>query len=197
MKKILKILLVFILVLGFSACGKSNNKGNEKVKVYMFEAGGCPYCEKQFDYLTKLNGYGTKFEVIRKELYVDHINWVIGKDYDLGEATATEFFKKGFTEASANGTPFVVISDLYAATGYSEELESVIDVAYKEGDRDIVGCLAEGNKCEIRESLSDTDKKINNLERIFTLHFIIIYVLLGSIIIYFVIDKARIKKKKN
>ena len=117
---------------------------NEKVKVYIFEAGGCPYCEAQVEYLEKLSGYGKKFEIVRKELYVDHINWEIGKDYNLGKKTAELFQEHGFEDANINGTPFVVISNVYAVTSYSTDLEDIIDQAYKKGHVDVVGCLDKG-----------------------------------------------------
>ena len=95
MKKIFSVLLVFLLVLGFSGCGKSS-KNDGKVKVYIFEAGGCPYCEAQMEYFKSLDGYDKTFEVIVKELYVDHIDWAQGKDYALGVKVANAFFDAGF-----------------------------------------------------------------------------------------------------
>ncbi len=139
-KKPIKVLLVFILVLGFTGCGSKKNDG--KVKVYIFEAGGCPYCEAEVEYLKKLPGYGSKFEIIIKELYVDHIDWEPGKDYELGKEVATQFNEAGFEDAAYTGTPFVVISDLYAAASYSTDLEAIINKAAEEGDKDIVSCIA-------------------------------------------------------
>ncbi len=115
------------------------------VKVYVFEAGGCPYCEMELEYLKGLASYGEKFVIVKKELYVDHENWAHGADYDLGVTVATEFKEAGFSEASYSGTPFVVISDVYAATNYSEDLESYIDKAYEKGDKDVVKCIEDGN----------------------------------------------------
>lgn len=116
-----------------------------KVKVYLFEAGGCPYCEAEMDYLKNLDSYNKKFEVIRKELYVDHVNWENGKDYDLGVKVANVFNEAGFENATYQATPFVVISDLYAASNYNTSLEDIINKAYEEGDKDIVSCIANGN----------------------------------------------------
>ena len=64
MKKILN-LIVFFLVIGIVPVS-----AKEKVKVYIFEAGGCPYCEAEIEYLEGLDSYGEKFEIVRKELYV-------------------------------------------------------------------------------------------------------------------------------
>ncbi len=147
MKSIKKFLFVIILLL---ILGVSKVYAKEKVKVYIFEAGGCPYCEAQIEYLKKLPGYGTKFEIIIKELYVDHIDWEYGKDYDLGVKVAEAFYKEGFTNASYYGTPFVVISDIYAETTYSESLDKIIDAAYQEGDKDAVSCIAQGKTNCIR-----------------------------------------------
>jgi thiol-disulfide isomerase/thioredoxin len=114
------------------------------VKVYVFEAGGCPYCEKEMEYLTSLSSYNKKFEIITKELYIDHVDWEHGKDYDLGYAVATYFKRLGFSNASYEGTPFVVISDVYAAATYSTDLENYINEAYNAGDKDIVGQIERG-----------------------------------------------------
>ena len=116
------------------------------VKVYMFEAGGCPYCEQELAYLQSLESYGTKFTVVSKELYVDHNTWAQGEDYELGQEVAKAFNAAGFTQAKANGTPMIIISDVYASTGYDDNLEEVIDLAYQEGDKDVVSCIANGGK---------------------------------------------------
>ena len=137
MKKIITFIIAFVVMIGFV-----NAEG--KVKVYMFEAGGCPYCEAQEEYLKGLAGYGKTFELVKKELYVDHVDWKQGKDYALGKAVAEAFNEAGFEDASYEGTPFVVISDLYAAASYNTELEDIITLAYEEGDRDVVSCIKSG-----------------------------------------------------
>ena len=121
----------------------------DKVKVYIFEAGGCPWCERQKEYLKGLESYGKKFVIVTKELYVDHINWQEGKDYELGKKVAEAFNEAGFADATYNGTPLVIISDLYAASAYSESLEKYINQAYELKDKDIVSCLAEKDDCPI------------------------------------------------
>lgn len=140
MKKIKSLLLVAVLSF---ALFTANVFAKDKVKVYIFEAGGCPYCEAEIEYLKKLDSYDEKFEIIEKELYVDHVDWEEGKDYDLGVKVAEAFQKKGYSDASYQGTPFVVISNLYAAASYSESLEDVINEAYEAGDQDVVGCFAD------------------------------------------------------
>lgn len=196
MKKILKVLLVFILVFSFTACG-SKKSNSDKVKVYIFYAGGCPYCEAQTEYLKGLEDYDKTFEIVEKELYVDHVNWEPGKDYDLGAKVATAFQEAGFTDASYYGTPFVVISDIYAKAAYSTDLEDVIKQAYDEGDNDVVACYEKGNKCEIREKLSETDKKIKDLEKKYDLEFFIAYSLLALTIIYIVYSNVKGNKSNN
>ena len=142
MKKIKVLLLIVFALMLFVP--KVN--AQEKVKVYLFEAGGCPWCEKETQYLEGLSGYNETFEVIHKELYVDHETWAQGADYELGFQVATLFNEAGFEDASYQGTPFVVISDLYAAAAYSTSLESIINQAYEEGDKDVVGCVAAGGE---------------------------------------------------
>lgn len=135
MKKLLVILCAILLMV-------STVKAEDKVKVYMFEAGDCPYCEAEMEYLQSLEGYNKTFEVVRKELYVDHVNWAEGKDYELGKKVAETFEFAGYEEASYLSTPFVVISDIYAVAGYNTELESIIAIAASEGDKDAVSCIA-------------------------------------------------------
>jgi thiol-disulfide isomerase/thioredoxin len=140
MKK--KILCLFFALLLIVPVLTLSAKEKEKVKVYIFEAGGCPYCEAEIEYLKKLDSYNKKFTIERRELYVDHVDWEQGKDYELGKAVAEKFQKDGFEDASYLGTPFVVISDVYAAATYSTDLETYINKAYKAGDKDVVNQIA-------------------------------------------------------
>ena len=144
MKKVKSLLLVAVLSFVLFT---SNVFAKDKVKVYIFEAGGCPYCEAEVEYLKGLDSYNDKFEIVMKELYVDHVDWEQGKDYELGVKVAEAFQSKGYDQASYQGTPFVVISNIYAAASYSESLESVINEAYEAGDEDIVGCFEDGKDC--------------------------------------------------
>lgn len=158
-RKLFVILFTLFLFLPLSVFADS------KVKVYIFEAGGCTFCEKQQTYLKGLDGYNKTFEVVTKELYVDHIKWEHGKDYDLGVKTAKVFKEAGFNNASYNSTPFVVISDLYASSSYNSNLESVINEAYKKGDKDIVSCIDKdqngGYSCL---NLSEDDTEEDNID---------------------------------
>lgn len=160
MKKILLSLIVGIMVLL-----PMTVKAEGKVKVYIFEAGGCPYCELEEEYLEGLSSYGEKFEIVKKELYIDHIDWEKGKDYELGYRVATAFYQAGFEDASYQGTPFVVISDLYAAAAYSQNLESVINTAYEQGDKDVVSCIAEGRENCLEGVVTPTDPIVTEEEK--------------------------------
>ena len=152
-----KVLLLFALLLMIPI--SINAEG--KVKVYVFEAGDCPYCEAELEYLKTIDQ--DKIEIVRKELYIDHVDWEPGKDYELGVKVADAFKNAGFTNATYTSTPFVVISDLYAVSGYSTSLDSVIDYAYKEGDMDAVSCIESGEEGCIRDiedvSFTSSDRK--------------------------------------
>ena len=115
----------------------------DKVKVYVFFAGGCPACEAQMEYLEGLDGYNKTFEVIEKELYIDHIDWKQGADYDLGVKVADAFYAAGY-DATVQATPLVVISDSYAVNSYNPNLETVINQVAETGDKDIVGAIEAG-----------------------------------------------------
>ena len=118
------------------------------VKVYMFEAGGCPYCEAATAFLESLDTYNTKFTLIHKSTYIDHYDFEPDVDYDLTQEVSQAFIYAGFRNAKFSGTPYIVISDVYAASGYSEsigqQLVDVIDLVYQEGDKDVVSCIANG-----------------------------------------------------
>lgn len=147
-KKILIIFMAAFLVLLPINARSVNAEEGQKVKVYIFEAGGCPFCEQEKEYLKSLDSYGEKFEIVEKELYVDHVEWAQGADYELGKKVATAFKEAGFKDAEYNATPLVIISDLYAAATYSEDLEEIIDEAYEKGDKDVVGCYENnGTNC--------------------------------------------------
>ena len=146
-KKIFGVLIVLLLMIPLVSLS-AKEKAKSKVKVYVFEAGGCPYCEAEVEYLKGLDSYNKKFTIELRELYIDHVNWEMGRDYELGKAVAEKFQKEGFEDASYQGTPFVVISDLYAAATYSTDLESYINKAYKNGDKDVVNQIAKKLKVE-------------------------------------------------
>ena len=178
MKKRILALLTLILFIPTLVNAK------EKVKVYMFEAGGCPYCEKEEEYLKGLDGYGKTFTIVKKELYVDHVDWAEGKDYELGKKVADAFKNAGFEDATHEATPFVVISDLYAASAYSTSLESLINEAYEKGDKDIVQCYANGkDNCldHLKKDTSSSSKNYTPIIVITSLIILITYLVKSSI----------------
>ena len=156
MKRLLIVICAFLLMI-------STVNAEGKVKVYMFEAGECPYCEAEMEYLQSLEGYNKTFEVIRKELYVDHVEWKEGKDYELGKKVAETFEFAGYEDASYLSTPFIVISDVYAVAGYNTELESVINAVAEEGDKDAVSCIAADKDDCIRLDVNITASAKNAL----------------------------------
>lgn len=182
-KKVLFALISALLILPVIAKADDN-----LVKVYIFEAGGCPYCEAEIEYLEGLDSYNKKFTIVTKELYVDHVDWEQGADYQLGVKVANAFKNASFCDASYTGTPFVVISNLYAATGYNTDLESIINEAYEAGDKDIVSCLENGNTdCQIKdETTTKTVTKDSDIA--------IIVLIIVSVVIYLV--KSTYDKKE-
>lgn len=176
-KKILALLTLILFV-------PSLVNAKEKVKVYMFEAGGCPYCEKEEEYLKGLDGYDKTFTIVKKELYVDHVDWAEGKDYELGKKVADAFNSVGFEDATYEATPFVVISDLYAASAYSTSLESIINEAYENGDKDIVQCYADGkDNCldHLKKDTTSSSKSYTPIIVITGLVILITYLVKSSI----------------
>lgn len=168
-KKILALLTLILFV-------PTLVNAKEKVKVYMFEAGGCPYCEKEEEYLKGLDGYDKTFTIVKKELYVDHVDWAEGKDYELGKKVANAFNSVGFEDATYEATPFVVISDLYAASAYSTSLESIINEAYENGDKDIVQCYADGKDNCLDHLKKDTTSSSKNYTPIIVITGLVILI---------------------
>ena len=193
-RKLFALLFALMIIMPVSAFAK------EKVKVYMFEAGGCPYCEKEMEYLKGLDGYNKTFTVEVKELYVDHVDWAEGKDYSLGKTVAEAFKNAGFEDATYQGTPFVVISDLYAASAYSTSLESIINQAYEEGDKDIVKCYADG-KTDCLDHLTETDTTSSSSNTwvivVTGLIILITYLIKSSVDTNNIIKSLNSKKSKN
>lgn len=155
MKKVLTFLVISLFLLPIMV------RADEKVKVYLFYAGGCPGCEKMEEFLTGLDDYNKTFTLEKKELYVDHVNWAQGKDYNLGVQVADAFTKAGF-DAKANSTPFLVISDLFTTNSYApsklDTIKNVINEAYETGDKDVVGCIEQGGTNCIEEKIIETKK---------------------------------------
>lgn len=174
---VILVLMVMLIVPSVSA------KNKEKVKVYIFEAGGCPYCEAEIEYLKGLSSYNKKFEIVQKELYVDHVDWEQGKDFALGKEVADAFYQAGFTDASYQGTPFVVISNVYAAAAYSQDLENIINDVYKKGDKDIVKCFEEGN--------DNCARKIKGFKLNIDYKFVITTLLLVGMIVVYVVKSNK------
>ena len=195
-KKLLSVLFTLLLLIPLGI----NAEEKEKVKVYMFEAGGCPYCEAEVEYLKGLEGYNKTFTIEIKELYIDHVDWKPGKDYDLGVKVANGFLNAGFTDASYQGTPFVVISDLYAASAYSTSLESVINEAYEKGDKDIVSCYADGKE-DCLNHLAKEDNKVTDNDSATGANTWVVVVMgllvIGTIIVKSTIDTNRIVEAIN
>ena len=195
-KKLLSVLFTLLLLIPLGI----NAEEKEKVKVYIFEAGGCPYCEAEVEYLKGLEGYNKTFTIEIKELYIDHIDWKPGKDYDLGVKVANGFLNAGFTDASYQGTPFVVISDLYAASAYSTSLESVINEAYEKGDKDIVSCYADGKE-DCLNHLAKEDNKVTDNDSATGANTWVVVVMgllvIGTIIVKSTIDTNRIVETIN
>ena len=187
MKKLKYLIIVIILF----AVGLIffNKDGNNIVKVYIFEAGGCPACEKELAYLKSLESYERDFTIVRKELYIDHEDFEEGKDYELGKRVAEEFIERGFEDASYEGTPLVIISNLYAATGYSTDLEVYINEASKEGDVDAVGCIEkDGINC------LDVKPKKDNSSQTIKIFFLLVF---AAGLLSYIISSSKNNRDKN
>ena len=191
MKKLFLSLIITLLILPIMV------SANELVKVYIFEAGGCPYCEAEIEYLEGLDSYNKKFEIVKKEAYVDHIDWEEGKDFKLSKTVAEAFKKAGFEDAEYRATPFVVISDKYAAAAYNKDLEDIINGVYEEGDKDIVGCYEEGNNdCLDYLTIQNITKKEDNKPVVIAI-IISTILIIGTYLIKSTLDTKKIIESKK
>ena len=130
----------------------------EKVTVYVFSASGCPFCEEQMTYLKNLDTYGKEFTIVEKELYIDHISWEKGKDYDLAKKVETEM-STILNGVVIDGTPFVIVENIYAKTGLNTNLEDYIHRAYLRGTQvDVVKCLEENGTNCVKEKETNKEK---------------------------------------
>ncbi len=185
MKKIiLSILSILMVTLAIPVvkAEESDTVENEKVKVYVFTAGGCGYCENELAYLKSLDSYNEKFEIVELEMYVDNVDWEKGKDYDIAVKVTNLFTDACFENVSYSGTPLVVISDIYALTSYNDDLESYINAAYERGDKDIVGCLINNEEdCKLTSNncSASTNSDENNSQTL--LVTVIVLVAVGGI----------------
>lgn len=143
MKKLKLLLLSLLLIIPVGVKAEEATGQLEPVKVYVFYAPGCHWCEEQFNYLENLDSLDDKFVIVRKELFKSDLR-TPGDDYDLGQAVGDAFVSAGFKDGRPSGTPYVVVSDIYAQSAYNDSLESVIDQAYEAGDKDVVGCIEAG-----------------------------------------------------
>ena len=192
MKKVFLSIIAIIFILPIMV------KAQEKVKVYIFEAGGCPYCEAQIEYLEGLDSYNKKFEIVKKEAYVDHIDWEKGKDFDLSKTVAEAFNKVGFEDATYQATPFVVISDIYAAAAYNTSLESVIDEAYEKGDKDIVKCYEDGNtNCLDHLAVATTNSSKSDNKSVIITIIISTVLIIATYLVKSTLDTKRIIDSKT
>ncbi len=186
MKKFFIAVISLFLLLPISVFAK------DKVKVYVFEAGGCPYCEAEIQYLEGLDSYNKKFEIVKKEAYIDHVKWENGKDYELAEKVAKAFKKAGFEDATHQATPFVVISDLYAAASYNTSLEDIINEAYEIGDKDIVKCIADGKDNCLNHLMNTSSTDTSSISNVDLL--VIMLICTGAVIVTYILKSSKDKK---
>ena len=90
----------------------------EKVKVYLFEGDGCPYCEKAQEFFKNEigNDYKDKFELVEYEVWYNEENAALLQDVaaTLGQ--------------EVQGVPFIVIGE-EVFPGYSSEMNEDIKKA--------------------------------------------------------------------
>ena len=165
MKKVSILLICLMLILPIGVKALESNKEDKSdtveesevvnqdqmVKVYVFHAPDCSVCIQEFQYLEGLESYNKKFTIEKKELFASIHEGTLGSDYNLGVKVAAVFNKAGFRSVSTNATPLIIISDVYAENAYNDQLESIINQVYEEGDKDVVGCIAAGKENCIEE----------------------------------------------
>ncbi len=130
MKKIIKLLTIVLLMFPLLVSSK------EKIKVYLFEQDGCPYCKSAKEYLSELNEeYIEYFELVEVNISksVNNSKLMVEASEELGE--------------KIESVPLIVIGEEYFS-GFEEKTKKLVkDEIIKqyedESSKDIVGNIIE------------------------------------------------------
>ncbi len=202
MKKLI-LIFIFMLLIPFTVNAKDN-----LVKVYVFGMTNDTSTTDGINELKKLPSYNKKFKIIFKETYIKPSDtyigdWPKGKDYDLVEKIQNVFIKAGQIkkdEYNFYQAPLFFISDNFYMNSI-ENVSNAIDIAYKNGDKDIVGCVIDGKE-DCTKLISEKENKNNNYFKKFIMFVILFFIVMIGVIFVFILKDVlkrrsydRIKKR--
>lgn len=193
MKKFtLFVLLICILGLSVKA------QDNDLVKVYVFVSKNGFYSDLSEEAIKSLKGlesYGKKFEIIEKEAYVYSSKFgdaEDGKDLELFKKVIAVYNEAGF-DYTYTQTPTAIVSDEFIPGVDLDFVDKVVNDAYENGDKDLVGCIDRGeNDCSVQEKETN-NTKADILKKIL-IFIVIFFILMACFIIYFILDGKKIKR---
>lgn len=107
---------------------KADNKGKEKINVYMFYGDGCPHCHKASEFFEDIEKeYGQYFNLVKYETWYSHRN-------NKMMTSTAEALK---TDTENLGVPYIIIGDktfLGYSESYNEDIKKAIVDAYNDDD---------------------------------------------------------------
>ena len=151
MKRIVKLLLVFIITLVFPLFVNAK----EKTTLYLFHGDGCPHCAEEIKFLNSIEGKYKDLEIVKYEVW-----------YNEENAELLKKVEEGF-DIARSGVPTTVIGDIMIQ-GYSSNTASKIQRAiafYENHDYiDQIEKIKNGtfNKEELKDDFSEEEKETDD-----------------------------------
>ena len=151
MKRIVKLLLVFIITLVFPLFVNAK----EKTTLYLFHGDGCPHCAEEIKFLNSIEGKYKDLEIVKYEVW-----------YNEENAELLKKVEEGF-DIARSGVPTTVIGDIMIQ-GYSSNTASKIQraIAFYEDHNytDQIEKIKNGtfNKEELKDDFSEEEKETDD-----------------------------------
>lgn len=151
MKRIVKLLLVFIITLVFPLFVNAK----EKTTLYLFHGDGCPHCAEEIKFLNSIEGKYKDLEIVKYEVW-----------YNEENAELLKKVEEGF-DIARSGVPTTIIGDIMIQ-GYSSNTASKIQRAiafYEDHDYiDQIEKIKNGtfNKEELKDDFSEEEKETDD-----------------------------------
>ncbi len=151
MKKIIRLLLVFIITLLFPLFVNAK----EKVTLYLFHGDGCPHCAAEIEYLDSISSKYKNLEIIKYEVWYNEENANLLKDVESS------------FELTRSGVPTTVIGDILIqgfGSGTGEKIERAINFYENNSYTDQIQKIKEGafNKEDLNKDFDELEEKTDN-----------------------------------
>ena len=161
MKKILKFLIVFAILLLLPVSAKANEK---VINIHLFYGNGCPHCAAEEEFLSDYLKDRTDVKLYKYEIW-----------YDSHNQELLSKVQKEMGTTNKNGVPFTVIGKKtivgYADGVTDEQIKDAINYYLNNDYRDYAGEITgKVKKTEVKEDITKDeskteDKKENKMEK--------------------------------